>query len=300
MNNKRWIIAGIITAVLAIAIVVYSQIQLIQIPPPISPHVAKHVFKVKEIYPTKAGGREWFIDMANPQADKLFDLGSPIYRQLDGSWQVSGKAGSKYEDQVRMKVGTPEGEDQWKNVEITGYVNVLSADSLSDHIDWYARGGTQSTSVPCEGSALKGWISADGTVSWIKEIWHTGGYTKVRDTHKVTGSIVNRWIGWKVIMYNIDNNKAVKMESYIDDNDNNNWRKVSEIVDNGGWLAKSSDIEFSSADCGRPKDYIMTNSGPMVTFRSDNMRWDFADLSVREIQPPSPPAPALLPSSLHT
>jgi hypothetical protein len=30
----------------------------------------------------------------------------------------------------------------------------------------------------------------------------------------------------------------------------------------------------------------MTNSGPLVTFRSDNMIWDFTDLSVREIQPP--------------
>jgi hypothetical protein len=295
MNKSRWIIAGILTAALAISIVIYSYIQLIQIPPPVSPRVVKHIFKIKEIYPTKSGGREWFIDMANPKADKLFDPGSPIYKQPDGSWQIGGKDGSKNEeDQVRMKIGTSEDESEWKNVEITGYAKVLWADSPSDHIDWYARGGKHSSSVPCEGSALKGWISTEGTVSWIKEIWHTGGYTKARDTHKVTGSIVNRWIGWKVVMYNINNNKAVKMESYIDDNDNNIWKKVSEIVDNGGWFAKSSDIEFYSADCGRAKDYVITNSGPLVTFRSDNMMWDFSDLSVREIQPPM-----LLPSSLH-
>lgn len=295
MNKSRWIIAGILTAALAISIVIYSYIQLIQIPPPVSPRVVKHIFKIKEIYPTKSGGREWFIDMANPKADKLFDPGSPIYKQPDGSWQIGGKDGSKNEeDQVRMKIGTSEDESEWKNVEITGYAKVLWADSPSDHIDWYARGGKHSSSVPCEGSALKGWISTEGTVSWIKEIWHTGGYTKARDTHKITGSIVNRWIGWKVVMYNINNNKAVKMESYIDDNDNNIWKKVSEIVDNGGWFAKSSDIEFYIADCGRAKDYVITNSGPLVTFRSDNMMWDFSDLSVREIQPPM-----LLPSSLH-
>ena len=107
-----------------------------------------------------------------------------------------------------------------------------------------------------------------------------------RDMHQVTNAILDRWIGWKVIMYNIDNNKAVKMESYLDNNDNNNWRRVSEIVDNGGWYARSSDREFYSADCGRPKNYIMTSSGLLATFRSDNMVWDFADLSVREIQPP--------------
>lgn len=28
------------------------------------------------------------------------------------------------------------------------------------------------------------------------------------------------------------------------------------------------------------------NTGPIVTFRSDNKVWDFRDLSVREIQPP--------------
>jgi hypothetical protein len=291
MNKKQWIIAGTIAAVIAIIVsivVVYSYIQLIQMRPSpvVSPPVAKHTFKVKEIYPTKPGGREWFIDMANPQADKLFDPDSHISKEPDGSWKIGQTADGNDEDHVRMKVATPEGEPEWKNVEITGYAKALWADSPTDHIDWYARGGRHSSSAPCDGSALKGWISVDGTVSWIKEIWHKGGYTKSRDRHKATESILNRWVGWKVIMYNINNNKAVKMESYIDDNDNNNWRKVSETVDNGGWFARGSDEEFYSAGCGRPKDYVMINSGPLVTFRSDNMVWDFADLSVREIQPP--------------
>lgn len=60
-----------------------------------------------------------------------------------------------------MTVGTPYGHEQWKNVEITGYARVLSADSDSDHLDWYARGGIHNSDVQCEGSALKG-ISVDG------------------------------------------------------------------------------------------------------------------------------------------
>jgi hypothetical protein len=306
MNKNRWIIvvggaaiAVIVAIILSITVYNYiqiGQIRLLPAPPLVSPPpIAKHTFKVKEIYPTKAGGREWFINMANPEGDKLFDPGSPISKEPDGSWRIGGKAddseedeNNNNEDQVRMKVGTPEGEPEWKNVDVTGYVKVLQADSPTDHVDWYARGGSHTRSAPCEGSALKGWIDVDGTVSWIKEIWHAGGYTNSRDRHKATDSLLNRWIGWKVIMYNIDNDKAVKMESYIDDNDNNNWRKVSEVIDNGGWFSRSSDEEFYSADCGRPKDYIITNSGPMVTFRSDNMVWDFADLSVREIQPPPP------------
>jgi hypothetical protein len=163
----------------------------------------------------------------------------------------------------------------------------VSADSGSDDLDWYARGGTHNNDVPCAGTALKGTISVEGVVSWLKEIWHTGGYTRPKDTHKVTDSILNRWIGWKVVMYNIHDDNAVKMEAYLDNSDDNQWKKVSDLVDDGRWYARSSNEEFYSADCNRPKDYIITNSGPFVTFRSDNMDWDFADLSVREIQPPS-------------
>jgi len=138
------------------------------------------------------------------------------------------------------------------------------------------------------GSALKGWLSIDGIASWVKEIWFPGGYTDQRDKVQAThddNPILGRWIGWKVVMYNLDNDKAVKMESYLDDQDNNHWKKVTDLVDNGGWYARGSDEEFYSAGCAKPKDYIITNAGSIATFRSDNMIWDFADLSVREIQP---------------
>lgn len=45
--------------------------------------------------------------------------------------------------------------------------------------------------------------------------------------------------------------------------------------------------EFYSANCGKPKDYIVINSGPIAKFRADNMVLDFKDLSIREIQPTS-------------
>jgi len=99
----------------------------------------------------------------------------------------------------------------------------------------------------------------------------------MRAKAKVTDSILGRWIGWKVVIYNINNDEAVKMESYLDDKNNNNWKKVTELIDKGGWYADTSDKVFYSANCDRPKDYIITNSGPIVTFRSDNMMWDFID-----------------------
>ena len=88
-------------------------------------------------------------------------------------------------------------------------------------------------------------------------------------------------------MYDINNDKAVKMESYLDYNNNNHWVKVTDILDDGGWFADATDSEFYSANCGRAKDYILANGGPNVTFRSDNLAMDFKDLSVREIRPPT-------------
>jgi hypothetical protein len=248
-------------------------------------------FGISEIYPTKPVGREWFINMDNPASDGIFDPQSNISRQTDGSWRIGGKqTGGKFYDEVRMNVNTPTGAENWKNIEITGYakINALVTNynnTPNYDLTWYARGGRHNPDTPCEGTAYMGGIYADGKVGWKKEIWFTGGYTNERDHIKVTDSIIGRWIGWKVIMYNIENDSAVKLESYLDNNATNNWIKVTDLVDNGGWYAKASDSVFNSPHCDKPKDYIITNGGPIATFRSDDMVWDFRDLSVREIQP---------------
>jgi hypothetical protein len=142
--------------------------------------------------------------------------------------------------------------------------------------------------VPCEGTALNGGLYLDGKVSWKKEIWHTGGYTSARGVSEIPNSLINKWIGWKTVMYNLENDSSVKMESYLDmDSDaNNKWEKVSEVKDNGEWYADASDEEFYSVDCGKEKDYIITNSGPIATFRADNLIFDFKNFSIREIKPP--------------
>ena len=184
-----------------------------------------------------------------------------------------------------MNVKTPSGDKQWKNVEITGYAKVVEANPPNDSLDWYARGIRHNNNVPSKGTALHGGLHIDGTVERKKEIWHTGAYTDERAKAKVlTDSILGRWIGWKVVMYNINNDTAVKMESYIDNKNTNYWVKVTDLIDDGGWFANSPDNIFYSANCGKAKDYIVTNAGPIVTFRSDNMIWDFKDLSVREIR----------------
>ena len=218
----------------------------------------------------------------------------------DGSWRINAS-------HVRMIVNTSEGQEKWKNVEITGYVrlshllnrNVSDTDisnglstSGEDEIDdlvFISRSGRHSSEVPCDGTAYIGGLHTDGSTGWKKEIWHTGGYTEERARHKLTESYLNKWVGLKAVVYNImrDNETSgVKLEMYIDGSNVNNWTKVSDIIDRGGWYTKSNNTEFFSADCGRARDYVIIDGGPNVIFRADNALLDFKNLSVREIQPP--------------
>jgi hypothetical protein len=267
--------------------------------------VAADKFGITEIYPTKPnGGREWFINMTSPLDDKVFSLSGggentnsslanatssngQIIKQPDGSYQVYGvrKAG-KYDFSVRMNVNTSASAQWWKNVEMTGYIKVISANASDASIDWYARGSLHTSQSPCEGVAYHAGLQVDGTVFWQKEIWHTGGYTNSRNNANATHSILGKWVGFKAIMSNIDNDSAVRMETYLDDNATNHWRKVTDTVDNGGWYANAPNELFYSANCGRSKDYVILNAGPIATFRSDNIIWDFKDLSIREILAP--------------
>jgi hypothetical protein len=271
--------------------------------------VATDKFGITEIYPTKPnGGREWYINMSSPLNDTSFSLSGgsektsnssfanatssngQIIKQPDGSYQVYGvRKTGKYDFSARMNVNASDTDTTqwWKNIEMTGYTKVLSASSIDAALDWYARGRMHTSSSPCEGVAYHAGLRADGSVYWQKEIWHTGGYTDFRSNITATHSLLGRWVGFKAIMYNINNDSGVRLQTYLDANATNHWRKVADVVDNGGWYADTPNDLFYSANCGRSKDYIVTNPGPIATFRSDNMIWDFKDLSIREIQAPS-------------
>jgi hypothetical protein len=263
-------------------------------------------FGVTKIYPTKENGSEWFANMEDIRNDSLFYTDSELTQKPDGSWQVSAEnlpAGNK--GQVRLEIGTygniiPDGKEHWKNVEITGYVRVVKTTGHDEHkssdieniFQWYARGGKHSSDVPCEGTSLKGRISLDGRTSWVKEIWHTGGYTGAESVVQASSPLVSkkddlgryydgRWIGFKVVIFNIHEEKAVRMESYIDEYASNDWRRASTLTDMGNWTSYNEN--FDDEDCGKPRNYVITNGGPIVAFRSDDIVWDFKNLSVREI-----------------
>src|SRR5215469_12393237 len=115
--------------------------------PPISKNnnkVAVDKFGIREIYPTKQNGREWFINTSSPLTDNSFSLSGgtertnsslanatssngQIIKQPDSSYQVYGvRKTGKYDFSVRMSVNTLDNVQWWKNIEMTGYAKVIS------------------------------------------------------------------------------------------------------------------------------------------------------------------------------
>ena len=80
-----------------------------------------------------------------------------------------------------------------------------------------------------------------------------------------------------MIIYDVqvNNQTMVKLESDVNDHNNDSWKKVTEIIDKRGWYSRSSDEEFFSAHCGKARDHIIIQPGPFVIYRTDNLVLDF-------------------------
>jgi uncharacterized protein YxeA len=254
-------------------------------------------FGIKKLYSTKNNGEEWFINMDNPLSDSRFNPQNTITKNPDGSWKMKST-------QVRMNVYTSTGYDSaniptldhsviaskgymlapndWRNFEMTQYVRVNTSPS-DDNFAPYGRGGRHTGSGPpegCEGSSMKGDVFFSGKVRFAKEQWHVSYvFTNIKTA---TGSIEDKWVGIKFIIYNfVENNKVVvKTELWLDTNNNGNFVKVDENVDRGGWGTEGT-------ACGGAPDQIISWGGPITTFRWDTATdVDFKFLSIREILPP--------------
>jgi hypothetical protein len=248
-------------------------------------------FGTRKIYPTHPSGREWYLHMDDPRGDPALDLGAGVpVRGSDGVWRIGSTNRSegfngRYHVVFEI-IATPWLGRPWRDVEITGCFRILgvdgSANIKSTGLQWFARGGRHNTRYPCEGTSLKARIHPDGSTGWIKEIWHTGGYTSEIETTRLSSPIIGKWIGWKAVMYNIHDGSSVKMESFVDYGCENHWIKIGDLIDSGNWY--SDNPRFHEVNCGRKRNYVVSNSGPRAGFRSDGIIWEFKNFSIREIQ----------------
>jgi hypothetical protein len=263
-------------------------------------------FGINQLYPTKANGEQWYFNMQNPTSDpQLNPNGVTLTKNADGSYkatsssvrlQVYTSSGyhqnliTTYDQQALAQKGYMQSPNDWKNVEITGYMKVnhftTSTTNGAAHIELLARGGTHTSSVPCEGTAYHSNTYETGRVKFEKELEHTSGYTtNDPQISGATGTLQGKWIGIKAVFYTFQNG-SVKLEQWLDDkSDNinspgNNWHRVLQFKDVGSW---GGGID----NCGGTPTTIITWGGPITHFRWDNIDdMDIKDLSVREIQPP--------------
>ncbi len=258
---------------------------------------------VKMIYPTLAGGETWFFNPTNPSDGQFEKNGAQISKNSDGtSWNLKPgttrmlaftKSSGLPSDEVRSSLPTYDYSrlaqtgyfykpSDWKNMEITIYVKVLSTSGGGDEISLVSRSVRHSTNVQegCGGSSYHNNIDfTNGKFKFKKEMWHVN-YDIKPYTGITIGSTMNKWIGFKGVVYNLPDG-SVKLESYVDKNNDNKWEKATELVDKGNW---GGDMTHCKAKTGGA---AITWGSPMVIFKSNGVTYDFKKFSVREIVPPT-------------
>jgi hypothetical protein len=239
-------------------------------------------FGIEEIYPEANNGPVWYINSEDPQSDDNFYFRSSEDIDLEeeeeeGSqeeeFRMDAETGTERHG-VRIHVDSPKGI--WKNVEMSGYFKLLDG---QDEFTMIARHGpSYHEDGGCDAYGYYGMLSAEGDAFFKKKTYHHGGgYTgRTAVEENVVSELQDRWIGIKFMVYDVDNGD-VKLELWIDDGDEtNNWRKVTEYIDDGEW-------ETEESHCDRSDDYII-DSGTRATFRIDDSEFEFKKLSVKEIE----------------
>lgn len=271
-------------------------------------------FGIVQLYPDSLiRSDSWFMNMANPNINRnRFDVreDGTITLNGDGSWNIpdtqirmnlynrNGYTASNpgqdiptYDRVVMANQGYMQDSDDWKNCEITMFVKLV-AFSGSVYFSPFVRSGWHTSGTApngqphgCEGTGVKPRIYNDGDVLTVKETWHNTGYVTTNGNN-VTTSLQNRWIGIKTAVY--DAPTGVKQELWINESGDpgllENWEKVVDHIDTGGWGTVGDDLGCLNAS----PDQRMLWGGPIITFRWDNAtNVDFKWLSAREIKVPS-------------
>jgi hypothetical protein len=268
-------------------------------------------FAIKEIYPTKTDGEEWFMNMNDPGSDpRIGGEGPPtrfVQQNDDSSWKVQStevrygaltSSGyhpdmiSTLDQQALASKGYMQSPNDWKNVEMTGYFKVNSFTKPNQngppHIELVARGGRNTNDIgtidglsrQCEATTYHSNMYLDGRVKFEKDLEHIIGYT-TGDPEKqhAISPLLGRWVGIKAVFYNLPD-ASVRLEQWIDENSDNHWHRVFRYTDNGNWGG-------GTPNCGGPDNQVITWGGPIAIFRWDNIDdMDVKYFSVREIRPP--------------
>ena len=191
----------------------------------------------------------------------------------------------------------------WKNIEITAYYKIVKIASgvAAGNVDFwiYTRSVSHNSNVGsgCGGAAYRfTWSDKGDDIGYQKEMYHNIDLSSAGDRLNLgsrvdagTGSLVGKWFGIKCIMWNINSNTNVHLETWMDKLGNNAWVKVKEEDDTGGVYpgAPSTSVPGGEA-CGGSRDERFTWGSPLLRYNwRDVSEMHFKNFSVREIEPPA-------------
>jgi hypothetical protein len=125
----------------------------------------------KQLYPTVAGGREWYLaDDADPNTDAEFrpDQPSGITFVERGSPTVYHTDGVGPDAEIRLNVRSPAGKAWWRNVEMTAYYRFVGAIGTAGtpHTEMIVRGAFHTSETLPKAAVNDGVPPPPGTVTW--------------------------------------------------------------------------------------------------------------------------------------
>ena len=276
MRSRRYGLEFSKNILLAVAIVAISSMLSLGMLQPNEAQAAPDKFGIEQLYPNADGGPVWFLNNEEPEEDENFLMTSQEDIELEQEdsediFELDAETGTQ-EHGVRIHADSP--DDEWRNVEMTGYFKLEEGE---DQFTLVARQGpTYNDDGGCGAYGYYGMLSADGDAFFKKKLFHHGGYTdRTAVEENVVDDLEDRWIGLKLVVYDLDDDE-VKLELWVDDgNEENNWRKVTEYVDDGDW-------ETNGSDCDRDGDETI-DEGTRGGFRVDDSVFELKKLSIREI-----------------
>ncbi|MBN1758280.1 MAG: hypothetical protein JW863_08185 [Chitinispirillaceae bacterium] len=144
----------------------------------------------------------------------------------------------------------------------------------------------------CDATTYYARFRNDGKWDFEKELKHPGstywsgsGFNRQDPLWGGATLPLNRWIGMKYAIYNINDDSAVRLELYIDSVSNGNpanggiWELVGTVTDSGNW--PSGDV----SGCDYAEDAIILEGNGTVLMRTDGDTAVYTMVSVREIEP---------------